>query len=130
MLEQNRRRVWEVTIFLAALYLIAGISKLAGAPMWVERFLAWGYTDTFRVLVALSEIAGAIVLLIPRIASIGAVGLAIVMLGAIFTHLFHGSAVVAILPLVLVMLLAYVGRERLPRPDNKPHWQPHPRSYQ
>jgi uncharacterized membrane protein YphA (DoxX/SURF4 family) len=118
-----------VTIFLAALYLVAGISKLAGVPTWVERFQAWGYTDMFRVLVALAEIAGAIVLLIPRVASIGAVGLALVMLGAIFTHLFHGSAVVAILPLVLVMLLAYVGRERLPRPDNKPHWQPHPRSY-
>lgn len=129
MLKHNPRLVWEVTIFLAAIYLVAGVSALAGVPMWDERFHAWGYSDVFRVLVAVYEIAFAIVLLVPRIASIGAVGLALVMLGAIFTHLFRGSPIVALVPLALLMLLAYVGRERLPRPDSKPHWQPHPRSY-
>ncbi len=130
MLKQNYRRLWEVTVFLAIVYLGAGISKLAGLPVWVDSFHAWGYSDMFRILVALAEIAGAIVLLIPRVASIGAVGLGLVMLGAIFTHLFHGWAVIALVPLVLLVLLAYVGRERLPRPDTKPHWEPHHRTYQ
>lgn len=130
MRQQHRGLIWSLSIVLAAVYLIAGISMLAGMPMWVDRFHAWGYSDMFRVLVALGQIAGAVVILIPRIASIGAVGLGLIMLGAIFTHLFLGSPAVALLPLVLLMLLAYVGRERLPRPDSKPHWQPHHRTYQ
>ena len=68
----------------------------------------------FLYLTGALEVAGAILLLIPRTSGLGALMLAGVMVGAIVTHLFivGGSPLAAIILLVVTGVVAWGRRER------------------
>ena len=106
--------LWTVSALLAALYVFgAGYAKVAGAGPMVENFRAWGHGDGFRVFIGFCEMAGGIGLLIPALASWAAAGLAIIMAGAVYTHVTNDMPVV--LPVVLLVMLiaiAYLRRGR------------------
>ena len=112
--------VWVLQFMLAALFAIQGAVKLGGSKVWISRFAAWGYPDHFYLVVGLAEVSGAILLLIPRLASFGVLLLIAVMVGATGTHLIHHEPQVAT-TLVLTALLVLVlnlrrgdtGRRRL-----------------
>ena len=92
--------LWIVQIALAGMFLLAGGSKLLGAPAMVALFDAIGIGQWFRYLTGLIEVGSALALLVPSIAVFGALALVATMVGAIVTHLLivEGSpAVPAIL---------------------------------
>jgi uncharacterized membrane protein YphA (DoxX/SURF4 family) len=64
-------------------------------------------------LVGAAEFVGALLLLYPRVASVGAAGLGVIMVGAVFTHLTAGEYVTSLIPLGLLGILYVIGRERL-----------------
>jgi uncharacterized membrane protein YphA (DoxX/SURF4 family) len=103
---------WALAGLAAAAFLAAGASKLAGAPPMVEMFGKIGAGQWFRYLTGALEVIGAVALLVPRAAFYGAVLLAIVMVGAIVTHLavLGGSPVPALVLLVIVGAVAYLRR--------------------
>jgi putative oxidoreductase len=104
--------VWVLRVLLAALFVIQGVVKLTGSPGWISRFRAWGYPDYFYVAVGVAELAGALLLLIPRLSRFGAALLIVVMVGATGTHLIHHEPQV-ITTLAIIALLAivlYLGR--------------------
>lgn len=75
----------------------AGAAKLFTSGEWDRLFQSWGYPLWFMVVIACLEMLGAVALLVPRVAWLGATLLAIVMLGAAATliahpgtHLFRG----------------------------------------
>src|SRR5262245_7742668 len=107
--------VWIASVFLAAVFLLAGVPKLIGAEGWLRHFATWGYPDWFRVAVGTTEVASAALLLIPRVAPVGALGVVVVMAGATYTHLFRApdEAGRAMFTLVLLFLAAVVGYVRL-----------------
>jgi uncharacterized membrane protein YphA (DoxX/SURF4 family) len=107
--------VWLAALVSAAMFMVAGISKLAGAPQMVEEFHRFGYPDWFRVLIGAGEVAGAIALLVPRTATLASMILGVIMAGAVATHLRFGETLPAIVPLVLFVLVAAVGYARRPR---------------
>ena len=76
--------------------------------MWVKTFATIGFGDWFRYLTGTMQIAGALLLIVPRTAFIGAVVLAITMVGAMLAWIFFldspGSAVFP--AIILGMLLA------------------------
>ena len=74
----------------------------------METFARWGYPAWAPTVVALAELAGAAMLLVPHVARRAAAGLGIVMVGAIATHLRHGEWLAALVPLVLVVLLGII----------------------
>jgi putative oxidoreductase len=80
--------LWVVQIALAGMSLLAGSSKLLGAPAMVGLFDAVGIGQWFRYLTGLIEVGSALALLVPSIAVFGALALAATMVGAITTHLF------------------------------------------
>jgi len=96
------RRVvaWTLQGILAAAFLAAGLAKLAGVPFMVELFDQIGLGQWFRVATGVVEVTGAVALLIPGLASIGALWLGGTMVGAVATHVFvlHTSPVPAIGP--------------------------------
>jgi uncharacterized membrane protein YphA (DoxX/SURF4 family) len=99
--------LWVVQVGLALMFLMAGGNKLAGNAMMVGLFDAIGIGQWFRYLTGLLEVAGAVLLLVPRISGLGATLLVPVMLGAILTHLavlHNGPA----MPLGLLVGLAFV----------------------
>ena len=107
--------LWITSAVLAALYLMAGGSKLAGAEMHIEGFARWAYPQWFRLLVGTVEVMAAVLLLIPRVAFVGASLIVVLMAGATYTHLFRatgeeGSAAVTIVLLALAAIVAYARR--------------------
>jgi uncharacterized membrane protein YphA (DoxX/SURF4 family) len=118
VLEPSRGRVvaaWIVQVFLAAVFLAAGGAKLAGVPMMVQIFDQIGMGQWFRIVTGLVEIAGAVALLVPGFAALGAAWLGTTMFFAVLTHLFilPGSALPAIILLALNVLLVWLRRDQL-----------------
>lgn len=78
--------LWLVTILIGLSMFDAGIGKFQDAAGWQHWFVeVWGYPVWFRALIGGVEMAGAVLLLWPRVASYAAGGLIIVMIGALVT---------------------------------------------
>lgn len=80
--------LWVGQFALAAVFLMAGGSKFAGAPAMVGLFNAIGVGQWFRYVTASVEVGSAIALLVPALAPYGALALVATMTGAVATHLF------------------------------------------
>src|SRR5437899_10441731 len=91
----SRIGAWTLQGIIAAAFLAAGAAKLAGVPFMVDLFNQIGLGQWFRVVSGVVEIAGAVALLVPGLASIGALWLGGTLVGAVAAHLFvlHHSSV-------------------------------------
>ncbi len=125
----SRRRVVGALILqglLAAAFLAAGGAKLLGVPTLVQLFDQIGAGQWLRIVTGLVEVAGAVALLVPGFAALGAAWLGATMFFAVLTHFFilHTSALPALVLLALNVLVAWLRRDqltplRLSRPPNK-----------
>ena len=106
------RGLWVLQIITAGMFLMAGTLKLSGNPMMVQMFDTIGVGQWFRYLTGSIEVVGAVMLLVPAIASYGAAVLAATMVGAIITHLFivGGSPLMPILLLASTVTIAWARR--------------------
>jgi uncharacterized membrane protein YphA (DoxX/SURF4 family) len=106
--------LWVLQIAAAGMFLMVGFLKLSGNAQMVGLFEAIGIGQWFRYLTGTLEVAGAILLLIPRTSGLGAIMLAGVMGGAVITHLFivGGSPLMAIILLVVTGVVAWGRRQR------------------
>jgi uncharacterized membrane protein YphA (DoxX/SURF4 family) len=106
--------LWVLQVAAAAMLGMAGFAKLTGAPDMVALFDAVGAGQWFRHATGSLEVLGAVLLLVPALAGVGALLLAGVMLGAVATHLFviGGSPVIPLVLLAVVAFIAYARRER------------------
>jgi putative oxidoreductase len=95
---------WTLQILLALLFAVQGVVKLMGSPNWIARFNRWGYPHDFYLVVGVAELAGAALLLIPKLSKFGAVLLSVVMIGAAGTHLLHHEPQVATTLILLALL--------------------------
>jgi putative oxidoreductase len=101
--------LWVLQVLLAFQFAGGGWLKLSGALVMVDMFATIGAGQWFRILVGTLEIAGAIGLLIPRIAGLAALGLSGLLVGAITTNLFilNADSSVAIGLLLMSALIAW-----------------------
>ena len=106
--------LWVLQIAAAGMFLMVGFLKLSGNAQLVGLFEAIGIGQWFRYLTGTLEVAGAVLLLIPRTSGLGALMLAGVMTGAVVTHVFivGGSPLMAIILLVVTGVLAWGRRQR------------------
>lgn len=105
---------WIIQVMIAGLFLMMGSGKLMSDPEVVANFTRWGMPDKIYLVIGTFEVLGAIGLLIPRLAGLAAVGLILIMGGALFTHLTHNEIPMAMLPLVVMILLGVVAYLRNP----------------
>jgi putative oxidoreductase len=107
--------LWTLTVASAALFVLAGTLKLAGVEMEVQLFATIGIGQWFRYLTGLLEISGSIGLFVPALAPYAALMLAVVMSGAVMTHLFvvGGSPVAPVCLLASTLTIAWLRRERI-----------------
>jgi putative oxidoreductase len=107
--------LWAVQIALAGMFLLAGSSKLLGAPAMVGLFDAIGIGQWFRYLTGLIEVASALALLVPSFAVFGALALVPTMVGAVVTHLFivGGSPALPAILLVASAVVVWARRHQL-----------------
>ena len=106
--------LWVLQIGAAGMFLMVGFLKLSGNPQLVALFEAIGLGQWFRYLTGSLEVAGAILLLIPRTSGLAALMLAGVMIGAVITHLFivGASPLMAIILLIVTGVIAWGRRRR------------------
>jgi putative oxidoreductase len=99
--------LWVVQILLALAFVGAASGKLLGKPEMVALYEVIGIGQWFRYVTGLLELAGALLIVIPRTKFFGAALLAMVMVGAVLTHLFilHNAPTA---PAVLLLLTGIV----------------------
>jgi len=105
--DRTNRLLWGVQILLAAFFVFAAVPKLGEAQSSVAIFGQIGVGQWLRYLVGAAELAGAIGLLIPRLAGLAAAGLAADMAGATIINIavLHSAAVAMTVPLCAVFTL-------------------------
>lgn len=105
--------VWVASGLLALANLGAGFMKLTTPKDTLGERMAWAkdFSAPSIKLIAIAEVLGAIALIVPPLtgivpilAPIAAVGLAILQIGAIVTHVRLGEK--AIIPNIVILLLA------------------------
>ena len=106
---------WILSALGALLLIAAGLPKILGQGGWTARFDRWGYPAGFVVVIGVVEVVGALMLLIPRLAALGAAILTVVMLGATGTHLVHGETPRIAVTLVLAAVFVTIAWLRRPR---------------
>ena len=106
-----------VQIALAGMFLLAGGSKLLGAPAMVALFNTIGVGQWFRYVTGLIEVGSAIALLVPSIAVFGALALVPTMVGAVATELFivGDSAIPPAVLLLGALAVVWVRRHQIVR---------------
>jgi len=107
--------VWAFQILAAAQFFLTGLDKVSDAPVMVQLFGAVGFGQWFRYVTGTIEIVSAVLLLMPRVAAIGAALLAMTMIGALIAHLtvLPFSPVKPIVLLVMVSIVFSVRRPEL-----------------
>ena len=111
-------QVWTVRslrILLALAFLAAGGAKLASVPAMVQIFDTLGFGQWFRYVTGVVEIVGAVALLIPAYAVLGAAWLGITMFFGTLAHLFflHTSPAPALALLALSAVIVTLERGQI-----------------
>ncbi|SFS95873.1 DoxX family protein [Saccharopolyspora flava] len=105
--------LWVLQVLLAAFFVFASVPKLLGDPVAIQMFDLIGFGQWFRYFTGAVELLGAIGLLIPRLCGLAAIGLALVMVGAVLAQIFPlGAPEVALAPLVLCLVFVLIAWAR------------------
>ena len=105
---------WLPRIAIALVFVGVGSSKFSD-PMWVRLFARIGFGQWFRYFTGVMQIAGGILVLIPRLSLVGIAMLACTMAGAVITWIALGLALNAPIPGVLLIVLLALGWSELER---------------
>lgn len=101
----SSRALLVLRVLLAAFFVYLAVKNLAGDARMAEDFRRWHYGDGFRIAVAVAQLAGAAALFVPPLTFAGALGLTVVLLGALVTHLRHDPPASALPALVCLLIL-------------------------
>lgn len=98
-------------IFLSFIFLITGFGKILGTKIQVESFEHLKLKKEFRLVAGLSQIVGAIGLIIgiwyPGLASLSGIWLGIIMIGAAAAHIRVKDPFSKAVPAVVLCLVAF-----------------------
>jgi hypothetical protein len=106
---------WGTTVLVAIEALFGAFTYLTTAPEAVENFQHVGYPQQLRVLLGIAKLAGAIVLVLPRLPTLkewAYAGFAFTWIAASVAHYQAGDGALSLMPVGLLGLLAvsYVTR--------------------
>jgi uncharacterized membrane protein YphA (DoxX/SURF4 family) len=109
--------LWVLQIAGAAMFFMAGTSKLTGAESMIQVFAAIGLGQWLRYATGVLEVLGAAALLVPYFAGLGALWLTVVMLAAVIAHLtvLGGNPAIPLALLIGMAIVAWGRRERTVR---------------
>src|SRR3954468_5112446 len=112
--------IWIPTAILLTIFIPQGWAKFSDSSGWAAAFRHWGYPVWFRMLVGAVELGACAMLLWRRTATIGALLIVAVMLGAWGTHIAfdHGRNMTSeIVPLVLATIVVTARRSSRKPPE-------------
>ena len=100
---------WGATGVVTIVPLLAAFAYLTTSPEAVENFRHVGYPQQLRVLLGVAKLAGAIVLLLPRLPMLkewAYAGFTFMWIAAFVAHYVAGDGAVTYLPIALIGFLA------------------------
>jgi hypothetical protein len=106
---QRNIAYWGATGLITIVPLLAAFSYLTATPTAVENFHHVGYPQQLRVLLGIAKLAGAIVLLLPRLPRLkewAYAGFTFMWIAASVAHYLAGDGPLFLLPLALIGSLA------------------------
>ena len=106
---------WTATGLVTSVALLGGFTYVTNAPSAIENFRHVGYPQQLRVLLGIAKLAGATVLLLPRLPTLrewAYAGFAFTWIAATVAHYLAGDGALTLLPVALLGSLAvsYVTR--------------------
>jgi len=107
--------LWTLQILAALAFVAAGSGKLLGTQDMIALFDAVGIGQWFRYVTGSLEVLGALLLVVSGTTAVGAVLLAVTMVGAIVAHLavLQTSPAAPLVLFVLTALIAWGRRSQL-----------------
>jgi len=93
---------------IALVLLAAGGAKLAGVPEVHGSFQILGLPEWFGYFIGACEVASAIGLFISPLSALAAIGISVIMGGAVYFHIVHTPLVQGIPALVVLALSIFV----------------------
>jgi uncharacterized membrane protein YphA (DoxX/SURF4 family) len=99
---------WSLRVLVGIGFLMASLGKLTNNPSVITMFEEWGFPNGFHFVIGAMELILAILLLIPKTLKIAIIGLAIIMVGALGTHLLNDPVVELIRPVIFMVLLFFI----------------------
>ncbi len=118
--EETRSRIdilitWILRLGVAAVFFSVGTSKFGAHSSWIKTFDQIGLGQWFRYVTGMLQVAGAVLVLIPRTFLLGIGILACTMAGAVTVWLavFHApdNAVIPAIILIALAAIAFQGRD-------------------
>lgn len=94
---------WIAMGIVTLIMVMGGFMKLTGNPMALESFAVLGLPALFGTFIGVCEIAGVIGLWLRPTSRLAAMGIAIIMLGALFYHVTN-PPIAAGVPALVVLL--------------------------
>ena len=107
--QESNSADWFLRLLIGAFFGIAGAEKFSTDPHWLHLFRTIGAGDWFRYLTGVVEVAGGILVLIPRTVTAGLVVLAGTMAGAaaIVATVLHSPSDALFPGLIMLALVAF-----------------------
>lgn len=104
--------VWVLKIVIAGVFLLAAAAKISGQSMMVAEFGRIGLGQGFRIFTGAVEVAGALLLLWPSTAFLGALVLLGICAGAFVAQAgpLHGDLIHVVVLAALVLGAAWMAR--------------------
>jgi putative oxidoreductase len=100
---------WLPRLAVAVLFLLVGGTKFERDSTWVGIFARIGFGDWFRYLAGTMQVAGAVLVLIPRTVVFGAALIACTLAGAVIAQVVVFHSIAAIIPGLLLVAVTFVG---------------------
>lgn len=104
---------WIVVGLTSLFYIQSGVQKLAGTEEMIRHFQDIGYPDWSRILIGLVEIAGAVLLVWPRLTLYAATALGLLMIGAVVSELSAGQGFGTLMAAQWLVVLVLIAGVRL-----------------
>lgn len=100
--------LWGLQGVTAAVFVFSALPKLTADPQAVAGFSAMGLGLVGMYVIGTLELAGAVALLIPRLAGLAGLAFVALMIGAVVATLLVMGAAMAILPAIVGVLAAVI----------------------
>ena len=104
--------VWIAMALVSLVMLMGGYMKLTGNEMALKSFADLGLPPWFGTFIGVCEIAGAIGLWLRRTSMLAAMGIAVIMVGAVYYHISFPPIQAGIPALVVLILSGWIASRR------------------
>ena len=94
---------WIAMAIVTLIMLMGGVMKLTGNEMATASFGVLGLPAWFATFIGVCELAGAVGLWLRRTSMLAAMGIAVIMVGAVYYHVMH-TPIAEGVPAIVVLL--------------------------